>query len=1306
MSRIREFLSRPLVLVVSIIALALLLGTGVYFNLSFLQRPALSPSQREWLARKGKIVIAGDYAFPPFEYLEGNEYKGFNVDMVYSLALNLGVEIELRPMLWEDARRALEEGQADAIQGMRYTPERAKIYDFSRPFLQSYSTIFVPADRQGISSVNDLKGLKVAVQKGDVAHDYLNVIPDIKLVEVGTQEEGLKLVLEGQADAFVGNKWVGLFNLKKAGAEGRLKTVGPPLFPSPYCMAVRKGDEELLSVLNTGLEMLERNGTMAALYQKWFGASPELYPPILVSPQTLIRLASLLVFLLSTSLFLYIWNITLRREVRKSLATEKTLRERLKALYELSRKLSLLSSEKEIAETVATIARDIVGVSSSSLWLLDEAKGTLVELVSETERELDFYSEGLLSHIARTGEAVYLPNAQEDSQSRKICPEAGSCVLVPIHTAGKVFGVLVGAKEKQKGFSPEERELMVALAEQASVALENVKLRRGLKAQLQGLTQEITYRTLIQEIASLAASSFDTKKIMNTAAFKLVETLGVEHCAVILFDLDKMEGTIEAEFPVRNSIGLKFDLKTYPVLSHLLETRKPIAISDVETEPLLEPMRKFLSMAGIRSILLVPLILQESVIGSIGLEAGGEKQAFTAAEIELVQSVAHQLTVAIQNAHLYQEIQTRYHQLVSLQDSVKVLNSYLDLERMLSLLAGLTIGLMDADRSAVFLFDENKKLKCVVSEGLSPSFISLLESLQIWPPEMTEAPPPLVVNDVLKNPLFLHIRGAAVDEGVSSALYLPLFHRGKLLGNMTVFFNEPRQFSPMEISLARTLADQAAVAINNALLFQEVRKTSEEWETTFNGIREGIILVDTDFRILRANEAFSKMIGLTARELIGRSAYEVFPTLSEIHPQVNKQKVPRGKEISLTFKDRTYRIVHYPIKGKDGLLEKTVVIFEDTTDEIALQNRLLQTHTLASLGKMASGLAHELNNPLAVILGYTSLLQTEPLPDKVKEALKEMELHARKAASIVKTIAYFAEQKPAPRYEVNINQILEQILAFHHSELRASKVEVLKELAPDLPKTGGDPYQLQQAFEQIIINAREALESQGGGRLAVRTAKQETPTPTILIEFTNNGPPIPEDVLPHIFSPFVSAKEGREGLGLSIAYSVIVRHGGSISAENLPKGGVRFTVELPVITPEPDWTRGIIEELAKNQNPVVLLLGKGLRAMELEKSISSWGYRCIKTYSPEEALKLARDEQPSAVVCIVGADFSDCIDFYNQLTNTEPGFAKKFVFIMESALPPDLTRLLRSTAGIHLMEPVSPEILRQTLGKIIFTMEG
>ncbi|MCS7285733.1 MAG: transporter substrate-binding domain-containing protein [Anaerolineae bacterium] len=1304
--KIRDLLSRPKILLALGIVLALLAGAGVYFNLLTLKKPALSPSQKEWLARKGKIVIAGDYAFPPFEYVEGNEYKGFNVDLVYSLALNLGVEVEIRPMLWEEARRALEEGRVDAIQGMRYTPERATIYSFSRPFLQSYSTIFILADRQGISSVNDLKGLKVAVQKGDVSYDYLSTLPEINILAVETQEEGLELLLEGKVDAFVGNKWVGLFILKKAGAEEKVKTVGAPLFPSPYCMAVRKGEEELLSILNTGLEILESNSTLAALYQKWFGTSAEIHPRIAVMP-LLIRVSGLVIFLFLTTFFLYIWNLTLRREVRKSVTVEKTLRERLKALYELSRKLPLLSDEREIAQVVITIARDVVGVSSSSLWLLDESRGVLVELKEGGGRELSLYSENIVSRVARTGEISHLAEAQSDPQCAEIYPQAGSCLCIPIHAAGKILGVLVGTKEVKRGFSPDEQELLVALAEQASVALENIKLRRGLDAQLQDLAQEVLHRTLIQEIASLASSSFDIRKILNTAAAKIVETLGVSHCAIILFDLDKMEGTVEAEFPIQDSLGLKFDLRTYPALSYLIETRKPLVVPDVEAEPLLEQIRTLLAMAEIRSLLFIPLIHQENIVGSIGIEVKGEKREFSATEIQLLQAVAYQLTMAIQNARLYHEIQTRYHQLASLQDSIRVLNSYLDLDGILSLLKGLIIGLLDADRSAILLFDEEKKLRCVASDGLSAGYVSLIESLQIWPPDLEEAPPPLMVSDILKDPFFISIRGATMDEGISSALYLPLFHRGKLLGSIAIFCDEPRYFSPMEISIARAIADQAAVAINNAILFREVKKAGEEWDETFNGIREGIVLVDPGFRILRANEAFGKLAGLPCRELIGRTVYEVFPSLRDIHPPVTPQNIPNGREKLWHLKNRTFRIIHHPIIGVTGLVEKMVVIFEDITEKLALQNRLLQTHTLASLGKMASALAHELNNPLAVILGYASLLQMEPIPEKVREALQEMEANARRASNIVKAIADFAEQRPAPRLRVNVNQIVEQTLAFYHSELKSNNVEVTRELASDLPETGGDPYQLQQAFEQIIINAYQALKPKGGGKLIVRTRKQESPEPMIVIEFINDGPPIPEDILPHIFNPFVSGKDGHEGLGLSITYSIIARHGGTVWAENLPEGGVRFGVEIPIVVPEPDWALKTLRELEKSQSPTVLLMGKGLRILEMERTFSSWGYRCLKAYSLSEALELMGKEKLSAIFCLLSPEFSeDCFEFYRKAVEIEPAFARKFIFLVKGPVPANLSRLLRTTAGLHLVEPVDPETLRQTLGKIIFTTEG
>ncbi|RLC76250.1 MAG: hypothetical protein DRI61_13615, partial [Chloroflexi bacterium] len=253
------------VLVALVVALALGLA---YFGYRLSHIPLLSPAQQEWLSRKGKLIIAGDKYLPPFEYIEGNEYKGFNVDLMYSLSLHLGTELELRPMAWDEARRALERGEVDAIQGMRYTPERARIYDFTRPFLQSYSVIFVPVEQEGVDELEDLKGLRVAVQEGDIAHDFLKAMEGIQLITAPTQAEGFQLLLEGKADAFVGNKWTGLYNLKRLGATGAVKAVGDPLFPSPYCMAVKKGNKELLEILNRALAALQKDGAYSLIYEK------------------------------------------------------------------------------------------------------------------------------------------------------------------------------------------------------------------------------------------------------------------------------------------------------------------------------------------------------------------------------------------------------------------------------------------------------------------------------------------------------------------------------------------------------------------------------------------------------------------------------------------------------------------------------------------------------------------------------------------------------------------------------------------------------------------------------------------------------------------------------------------------------------------------------------------------------------------------------------------------------------------------------------------------------------------------------
>ncbi|MCR4426662.1 MAG: transporter substrate-binding domain-containing protein [Firmicutes bacterium] len=260
------------------------------------------------------IRIGGDNYFPPYEFVsETGVYRGFNVDLMNAVALELGINIELIPMPWSQVRQALENGLVDAIQGMKYSPERDVIYDFSTPYLTSSQSIFVRRERFDISDLSDLRGHAVAVQRGDISLDSLRRVGGARSVVFENQQAALEALIAGEVDAFLGNRLAGIYMTQRKMKTDEIKMVGEPIAPAPYCMAFRDGDRELVELFNRGLARVKKAGTYDRIYQKWFGE--EIEPPTAFLKGLMRVLGALLGAAALVTLAVIYWNWTLRREV-------------------------------------------------------------------------------------------------------------------------------------------------------------------------------------------------------------------------------------------------------------------------------------------------------------------------------------------------------------------------------------------------------------------------------------------------------------------------------------------------------------------------------------------------------------------------------------------------------------------------------------------------------------------------------------------------------------------------------------------------------------------------------------------------------------------------------------------------------------------------------------------------------------------------------------------------------------------------------------------------------------------------------
>jgi len=219
---------------------------------------------------------------------------------------------------------------------------------------------------------------------------------------------------------------------------------------------------------------------------------------------------------------------------------------------------------------------------------------------------------------------------------------------------------------------------------------------------------------------------------------------------------------------------------------------------------------------------------------------------------------------------------------------------------------------------------------------------------------------------------------------------------------------------------------------------------------------------------------------------------------------------------------------------------------------------------LASVGELASGVAHELNNPLTGIIGFAELLLDKDVPGDIKEDLKIIHREAQRTSRVVRNLLTFARKHEPAKQTVNLNCIIQKVLEIRAYEQKVNNIQVNTRFAPDLPEILADGFELQQVFLNIIINAEYfMIEAHGRGVFTITTEKVGD---IIRASFADDGPGVSKENLGHLFDPFFTTKEVGKGtgLGLSICHGIVAEHGGRIYAESELGKGATFIVELPI----------------------------------------------------------------------------------------------------------------------------------------------
>ena len=314
-------------------------------------------------------------------------------------------------------------------------------------------------------------------------------------------------------------------------------------------------------------------------------------------------------------------------------------------------------------------------------------------------------------------------------------------------------------------------------------------------------------------------------------------------------------------------------------------------------------------------------------------------------------------------------------------------------------------------------------------------------------------------------------------------------------------------------------------------------------------IGAGLVRVDDDGRAWPLNETGATLLdtlggaaGEPAPEAI-RGALDVATTAGA--PQVEETLPP-------TLEQRHVTVAAFSSAGGG------IVALRDHTEERLLQERLLQSEKMASVGQLVSGVAHELNNPLTGVMGFAQLLLARDLDDTVRAQIQTIYGEAERAAKIVQNLLSFARRRKPTKEMADVNALLQRVLELRSYDFTIRNISLDMTLDPRMARVWVDPDQIQQVFFNVIKNAEQAMiDAHGGGKLTVVTRGTDD---GVRISIADDGPGIPPDIQRRIFDPFFTTKEAGQGtgLGLTICYSIIDEHGGRIWTENLPGGRRRL----------------------------------------------------------------------------------------------------------------------------------------------------
>ena len=496
-----------------------------------------------------------------------------------------------------------------------------------------------------------------------------------------------------------------------------------------------------------------------------------------------------------------------------------------------------------------------------------------------------------------------------------------------------------------------------------------------------------------------------------------------------------------------------------------------------------------------------------------------------------------------------------------------------------------------------------------------------------------------------------------------------------------------------------------------------LRKAEEDWRHSFNSLEEAMLIIDTSYRVEKINSSGLALLKTVRREVIGQRCYQTLRHQNEpcgFCPVAGTLETGQAKQVERydELYERHLNMKSAPMLEDDGSVRKVVLSIADVTERVnsaakekTLQRELSLTSRLASIGEVAAGITHEINNPLTGVIAFAQMLMQMDVPENMKEAVEVIYDGATRVVGIVDKLLTFARRDRPDKEYADINDILANTLAMRSYEMRTNNIQVTQELAEDLPRTMANVGKLQQVFMNILVNAEQAMvTAHGRGELSVRT---ETIDGKIRVSIADDGPGIPEDIIDRLFDPFFTTKtdSGGTGLGLSISYGIVNEHDGKIYARSVPGKGATFVIDLPIVadvtSPQSAGPARAQESQPVGSAKVLVIDDEPHICQALDRLLSHKGHRVHTANSALAALRRLRKSRYDLVLLDIRMPGMDGIELYERMKELVPSLDRKVICVTGDVISTRNKAFLEESGIPCVAKPFGVDELMNLIGQVL-----